>query len=196
MFSFQMKPKLRRFQILRVKRAWSKVPFSWQISVNCGADRRNKSAFFLDSSGGVRLGPEPCSNRIFTSQVVNVLTHIAVIGLNLRHQTSVVSMHMILSLSGMIRTHTHDTWRNLFPRGLLLFSKWRTVIFENPRGEDPGDKVAHGALPRNKRRETLRTRLGVLWSPRAGEAKRLASRRIILPAGYRLGSHKRLRKLL
>ena len=73
--------------------------------MNCGADRRNKSAFFLDSSGGVRLGPEPCSNRIFTSQVVNVLTHIAVTGLNLRHQTSVVSMHMILSLSGMIRTH-------------------------------------------------------------------------------------------
>ena len=51
------------------------------------------------------MGPEPCSNRIFSSQVVNVLTHIAVTGLNLRHQTSVVSMYTILSLSGMIRTH-------------------------------------------------------------------------------------------
>ena len=69
---------------------------------------------------------------------------------------------------------------------------------KNPRGEDPGDKVAPrenevvrlgctwcwaGSFPglsRNKRRATLGTRLGVsLWSPRTGDAKCLVPRSII-----------------
>ena len=108
-----------------------------RISVDGRPNRRNKAAF-SDFSGEVRTVPEPCPSRIFKSQVVNVLTHIAITGLNLRHKIPGLNACDFI----VIWNDQNTPDATFFPGSSLLF-KMTSRHFENPRGEGPGDEVAH-----------------------------------------------------